>query len=542
MRTFSRLIASTLLLALPTGVFAGMRAQDALQTPGEDVVTRGEFIRAAVLTLDMENLQVDQRKDLPYRRVAKGYEPFVRVAHRKNALESFGFDLLLSQGITRGQALRVLVNLTGLDTPRPASFKDVEIGTPDERAVRVAIARSWMEPLRNDLFGVRRKLTGDEARLLLRKVAGEQGIDDGSFERSTPTIKVNYQTNKRIGNLPKTQILEAIWSTIEQSYLRTEDIDVDEAAWAAAEGMVNSLGDKYTTFMRPVKAKAFQERIKGEITGIGAQVEYIDEVLTIVSPIKGSPAEAAGVKPGDQVIRVNGEDLAGLSFMEAVEKVRGPKGSKASLVIRRNGLELNIDVIRDVIRVPELSLAWQGQTAVVEISQFGEITHNELRPMVTELMQRDPKGIVLDLRNNPGGLLSSANTVTSIFMPMGTPYVKIMSRRSEDIGVTTLKQIVPDEVPLVILVNEGSASASEIVAGALQDHERATIIGSKTFGKGTVQQVLQFLDSSSLKLTIAEWFTPNGHPIDGHGINPDIGISEIDGRDAPLLRAIDVLR
>lgn len=542
MKRFSRLITTLLILAMPTGAFAAMSAHDALRTPDDDIVTRGEFIRAAVIVLGMEDVEVDERKDLPYRRVAKGYEPYVRVAHKKNALESFGYDLLLAQGITRGNALRTVVNLTGLDAAKPVTYKDVRIGTPDERAVRVAVDRDWMKPIREDLFGVRRKLTGSEARLLLRKMSGEQGAQDGSFQNSRPTIKVNYQSNQRLMNLPKTQILESIWSVIERDFLYTDNIKTDEAAWKAAEGLVNSLGDKYTTFMRPVRAKQFQTQIKGEVTGIGAQVEFIEGKLTIVSPIKGSPAEAAGLLPGDVVLKVNGEDLAGLSFMDAVGKVRGPKGSTATLTVNRNGLEINFDVVRDTIKVPEATITWQGQVAVIQLTQFGALTNNELRSTVTDLMKKDPKGMVLDLRSNPGGLLTSANTVTSIFVPKGTTYVKIHSRKSEDTGVTTHDQIVDEEIPLVVLINEGSASASEIVAGALQDLGRATVIGSKSFGKGTVQQVLQFNDQSSLKLTIAQWFTPNGNKIDGVGIHPDIGVTEAEGRDAPMLRALELLR
>ena len=157
-------------------------------------------------------------------------------------------------------------------------------------------------------------------------------------------------------------------------------------------------------------------------------------------------------------------------------------------------------------------------------------------------MEKNPHGIVLDLRSNPGGLLSAADLVVSLFVPKGTPYVEVRSRKNQSTSQTTQEQVIEDEVPLVVLINEGSASASEIVAGALQDLDRATIVGGKSFGKGTVQQVLQFNDQSSLKITIAEWYTPDGNKIDGLGVHPDIGISEIEGRDAPMLKALDILR
>lgn len=538
----SLLLTSVFLLTVPVSAFA-MSAHDALRGVGdEDTVTRGDFIRAAVQVLSLEDMQVDQRQDLPYRRVPKALEPYIRVAQKKNALEAFGYDLFLAQGITRGEALRVLVNLTGLDTAKPAAFTDVRVGTPDERAVRVAVDREWMHPIRSNIFGVNRKLLGKDALLALRKAAGEEEVQNGSAQTASPTIRVNLKTNERLMNLPKTQILETIWSVIEREFLYTDDIDTDEAAFKAAEGLVESLGDKYTTFMRPTRAQQFQTQINGEVTGIGAQVEYVDEVLTIVSPIKGSPAEAAGLEPGDQILKVDGEPLAGLSFLDAVDKVRGPKGSKVKLTIRRDGYELNIDVMRDIIRVPEATITWNGDVAVIQIAQFGRITQEELRPQMSDIVSKNPKGIIIDLRSNPGGLLSAANEVVSLFVPHGTVYVEVKSRKEDQFAKTSGDQVVPDSIPVVVLINEGSASASEIVAGALQDLKRATIVGAKSFGKGTVQQVLQFNDQSSLKLTIAEWFTPNGNKINGKGVNPDIGIGEVDGRDAPLLKALDILR
>ncbi|MBT7337732.1 PDZ domain-containing protein [Candidatus Peregrinibacteria bacterium] len=534
-------VVSLVSVLVPSGAGAA-EVQDVLRTPTNEVVSRGDFIRAAVTVLNMDNMNVDLTKQLPYRRVTKGLEKYVRIAHDKNALESFGYDLLLAQGITRGQALRLLVNLTGYDTAVPVVFTDVKVGTPDERAVRVAVEKEWMNPIKDNLFGVRRLLTGGDAKLLLRKVLGEQGIESQVDTNDTPTIRINYKSNDRLMNLPKTQILESIWSMIEREFLYSEDIDVEEAAFRAAEGLVSSLGDKYTTFMRPAKAQQFQSQINGEVIGIGAQVEFIDEILTIVTPIVGSPAEAAGLNPADQILKVDGVPLAGLSFQDSVGKVRGPKGSTVKLTIRRNGIELEFSVVRNVITVPEAKITWQEDVLIVQLTQFGRITHDSLRDQMTEMMAKNPSGVVLDLRNNPGGLLSAANIVVSIFTPSGTPVVEIKSRKADRMESTSAEQIVPDSVPVVLLINEGSASASEIVAGALQDSGRATLIGGKSFGKGTVQQVLQFNDQSNLKMTIAEWFTPNGRKINGIGISPDIGMSEIGGRDAPLLRALEILR
>lgn len=532
------------LVAYPLTGFA-KTASELLRVGDEEVVTRGDFLRAAVEILNLENTSYDAKATLPFVRVPVGLDKYVRIAEKKKALSVFRNDLLLARGIARGEALQILVALSGAQSSKQISFKDVEKGTADERAVAVALDKSWMSAIQPDLFGVRRMLTGKDALLLLRKVAGESGSQvpvGNTINDATPTIKIDFKSNQRLSNLPKTQILESIWKIIQDDYLRGDDVDPDEAAWKAAEGLVGSLGDKYSTFMRPVNARSFQSQIQGEVSGIGAQVEYVDEILTVVTPIVGSPAETAGLKPGDQIIKVDGVSLAGLSFLDAVDKVRGPRGSTVNLIVRRNGVELSFSVTRDIVRVPEDVVSWQGEVLVVKIAQFGKITDDELRPLLEKARADKPKGVVLDLRNNPGGLLDAATTVVSAFVPKGSDVSVIRSRNSERTEKTSLDPVMDPTVKLVVLINEGSASASEIVAGALQDHKRATLVGTKSFGKGTVQQVVQFVDQSSMKLTIAEWLTPLKRKIDGIGVMPDILVPDETDRDAPLLRALELLR
>jgi carboxyl-terminal processing protease len=290
-----------------------------------------------------------------------------------------------------------------------------------------------------------------------------------------------------------------------------------------------------------VTAQDFKTRIDGEVTGIGAQVEDRDGVLTIVAPLKGSPADRANLKAGDQILEVNGESLKGLNLNEAVAKVRGPKGSEVALLIRRGGAEFKVSVVRDTVRIAEVTVSWHGKISIVEVAQFGKTTQNELRGLMTRVMDENPTGIVIDLRNNPGGLLDAAEIMVSNFLPKGSTVAQIKSRSKTFDRKTVNEPIVPDNVPLVVLVNGGSASASEIVAGALSDAGRAKIVGTKTFGKGTVQELLQFNDLSSLKITVAEWLTPSGRKIDGIGLTPDIIVQPSD-RDEQLRRALDLLR
>ncbi|MDD5103936.1 MAG: S41 family peptidase [Candidatus Peribacteraceae bacterium] len=341
--------------------------------------------------------------------------------------------------------------------------------------------------------------------------------------------------------MPKAQILEALWKIIEQDYLHDDKISADDAAYDAAEAIVNSLDDPYSTFYRPAGSRAFQSRIQGEVSGIGAQVEDRDGVLTITTPLSNSPAEKAGLKPNDQIIGVDGESILDLPYEEMVDRVRGPKGSKATLRILRNGNEFDVVVTRDTIKVPEIDIKWQGEIAVVKLMQFGKLSETDLRPQMQHIQDQHPQGIILDLRNNPGGLLHAATVVASNFLPKGSGIAIIRSRSGERTERTEDEPTIDASVPVVVLVNGGSASASEIVSAALQDAKRATIVGELTYGKGTVQEVLEFSDKSSLKLTIAEWLSPLAHKIDGIGVKPDVLVPAGE-RDDQLTRAISILK
>ncbi len=549
-RVFSRTTATIWLLIVPlvfTAVLPPVQARSTqpLRVADGEVVSRGDFIRAAVRAFDLNT--DDVRGDtLPYKRVSKALLPYIRVAHENGALGIFGSDLLLAQGISRGEALQVAVALGDLTQKGSAtsSFKDVRSGTAVENAVNIALEQNWLEPLRDNMFGVRRMLLGLDANLLIRKIRGDDlptpSRGGGETVKPLPTIKINF-VPRSTRPLPKSEILETLWELVNDEFLYENQIDQDEAAYSAAEAIMKSLGDPYSTFMRPVNSRTFQTQIRGEVSGIGAQVEYTNGYLTIVSPLRGSPAEEAGLKPGDQILAVDGFNIVEIGFLEAVERVRGKKGSKALLRIRREGIEFDVSVVRDTIKVPEIEVSWQGDVAIVKLLQFGQATKNDFREEVQSIDAKNPSGFILDLRSNPGGLLDAATNVMSNFVPKGSTVARIASRNKTRTEKTSLAPVLNPSVPVIVLINGGSASASEIVAGSLQDHDRAIVVGEKSFGKGTVQQVLQFNDQSAFKMTIAEWLTPDGRKIDGNGIMPDVLIEEGE-RDEQMSRAIELLR
>ena len=523
---------------LPFGV-GGAGVAQMLRTSDDAVVTRGDFVRASITVLGIE--QVKQGSVPSGRRVPPALFPSVRTANKYHALDVFGKDLGLAKGITRGEAVQVLVKLKELKaTSTPQHFHDVQAGSDLEKSVNIAIQESWIQPLRDDFFGADTALKGLDARAILTRVAGDKG---GVQQTQSPggQIQIQYKVKENV-QIPKEDVLHTVWQLLNNQYLYQEKINDEEAGYKAAEAIVNTLNDPYTVFLRPANAKDLKDQLGGELTGIGAQVEFRDNVLTVVAPLAGSPAEHAGIKAGDQVLTVDGKSIAGLSLLDAVNKIRGPKGSTVSLHIRRNGTELDINVVRDLIKLPEIDISRQGTVVIIKLAQFGETTDRKLRGLLTEVEQNRPTGIILDLRNNPGGLLSAAETVISNFLPEGSTVAHILSTDKDAVDITSDPPTVDPTIPMVVLVNKGSASASEIVAGALQDAKRATIIGEQTFGKGTVQQILQFKDGSSLKMTIAEWQTPKKRKINGVGVTPDIIITQTDQRDDQLLRALDLLR
>lgn len=540
------LAVGTLFTMSISAAVAAPSAAELITTPDDSVVTRGDLIRAAVIALKLPQGK-GTRTDLPYLRVPTALAPYIETAHDRKALTFFGTDLLLARGISRGDALRVLVALQELRGGSPVSYRDVNETSPYLEAVRIAVQRNWMSPVSPDSFGVTRMLTGKEARLLLRKVTGEAGglplpsVQENLPTNTVQTIQVNL--SKRTGRpLPKTQIIETIWELLNNDYLYIDKVDPDEVAYNVAEAIARSAGDPYTSFLRPASSQSFQSQIGGEVSGIGAQVEMKDGILTIISPLRSSPAEKAGLLPGDQIIQADGVSLKDMDFLKAVEKVKGPKGSTVKLLIRRNAVELEFSVVRDTVKVPEIEITWQKDVAVVKLMQFGKLTDTELRTYMADVQKQNPRGLILDVRNNPGGLLHAADVVVSNFVPKGTVVANIKSREKEYSESTSDEPTIAADIPVVVLVNAGSASASEIVAGALQDHKRATIVGEKTFGKGTVQQIVQFVDQSSVKMTIAEWFTPSGRTIEKTGLVPDVVVEQVTDRDAQLLKALEFIR
>ncbi len=323
-----------------------------------------------------------------------------------------------------------------------------------------------------------------------------------------------------------------------------------DVTYAAIRGLLQALHDPFTSFLDPKLAKLMSEDMSGTFEGIGAQVKQAENGgVLIVHVFPGSPAEKAGIKDGDIIIKVDGEDITHLTLMEQIMKIRGPAGSKVVLTILRQGERdpLDITVVRGKIEIPVVEYRMEGDIAYVKFSEFNAIGVKKVKAAILELKKNHPKGLIFDLRNNPGGYLHVAIGVASQFLPRGKVVLIEKWKDGREEVYKSEGGGVAKDIPLVVLVNRGSASASEIVAGALQDHGRAVLIGERTFGKGSVQQPFELSDGSELRVTIAHWLTPKGREIHMKGIEPDIPVevptkAEEGGKDPVLERALEYFR
>lgn len=338
------------------------------------------------------------------------------------------------------------------------------------------------------------------------------------------------------------KIFTEVISLVQKNYV--EEVNPKELVKGAINGMLNSL-DPHSSFMTPEVYKEMQVDTRGEFGGIGIQIGIKDNQLTVVAPIEGTPADKAGIKAGDRIIKINGDSTKDTSLQDAVGKMRGPKGTTVTITIKREGLpeEKDFTIVRDIIKIQSVkSKMLEDGIGYVRISQFQERTGADLADALKGLGKENANSLILDIRNNPGGLLNIAVEVSGEFLPPGKMVVSIRGRNVDKGEYATDARRPYYSLPMIVLVNEGSASASEIVAGALQDWSRAIILGTQTFGKGSVQTVIPLSDGSGLRLTTAKYYTPKGKSIQNTGITPDIVVKTKLPKDHPSVREKDLER
>lgn len=351
----------------------------------------------------------------------------------------------------------------------------------------------------------------------------------------------------KLVNKELTKPAEVDFSLFWQAYDKIESehvdkIDPQKALVGAIRGLVESLGDPFSTYLTKTESDSFLNDLNGKFEGIGAELEIENNILTVVTPLKDSPAQKAGLLPKDRIVAINGAATKDMNLNQAVSLIRGKSGTKVKLTIvsDQKPEPREIEIIRQAIKADSVSLSFEPDgAALLRITQFGDDTASLSEKYAKEIVQKNTQAMILDLRNNPGGLLDASVDVASLFLENKKVVVE-KDRDNKEVVLNTTKPPILKDIALTVLINQGSASASEIVAGALKDYGRAKIIGEKSYGKGSVQDLIELDDQSTLRLTTAKWYTPLGSSISDAGIEPDIKAA--DNPDTSNDEAVDKAR
>lgn len=342
-----------------------------------------------------------------------------------------------------------------------------------------------------------------------------------------------------------------VWNSINEKYPQSDKVTDQEKIYGAISGLVDSLDDPYSVFFNPEDTKVFQEEISGNFTGVGMEVGIKDKVLTVIAPLKDTPAYRANIQPGDKILKIDNQSTLDLGVEKAIKLIRGEKGTTVTLTISREEVKdpITVKIVRDVINIPTLDTELRPDGIfVIKLYSFSANSANLFRNAIKTFAAAKTDKLLLDLRGNPGGYLDAAVDISSWFLPSGKTIVTEDYSRDMEAEVFRSKgyNVFNDKLKFVILIDGGSASASEIVAGAMQDHKRAKLVGSQSFGKGSVQEAIKITKDTLLKITVAKWLTPNGNLIEGKGLTPDYVVEltpkdVADKKDRQLEKAVEVL-
>ena len=342
-----------------------------------------------------------------------------------------------------------------------------------------------------------------------------------------------------------------VWDTLKEKYVDSNQLDSKKLFYGSIKGMMQATGDPYTAFLDPEENKEFNEDITGRFEGIGAELGIKNKILTVIAPLEDSPAEKSGLRAGDKIIKINGETAAEISIDEAVDKIRGPKGTKVKLTVFRNGdaEAREIEITREIINVKSVKFELkEDNIAYFKIIKFGEETDKEFGLAVKRALSRGAKKVILDMRNNPGGYLDAAVNMAGKMIPKGNIVVIEENSRGKRKEIYAKGGDVLSRMETVVLINMGSASASEILAGALRENrDNVTVVGETSYGKGSVQEFINLPQGTAAKITVSKWLTPKGEQINEKGIKPDIEVKMSyedfeNDRDPQLEKALEILK
>ena len=377
------------------------------------------------------------------------------------------------------------------------------------------------------------------------------GVNIGYTHR--PAIeKITTVTNKEtaVNTNADFSTFWKVWEKINEKYPEAKKISDQDKVYGATEGLVSSLNDPYSVFFSPNEAKSFEEEIAGNFSGVGMEVGIKDKILTVIAPLKNTPAYRANIKPGDKILKIDKKVTSGLSIEDAIKMMRGEKGTQVTLTIFREGAKqpIEIKITRDTINIPTLDTEIRKDGIfVIKLYSFSENSANLFKDAIKAFVSSGSDKLLLDLRGNPGGYLDSAVDISSWFLDSSKTVVTedYGNNRKPEIYRSRGYNVFNDKLKFAILIDSGSASASEIVAGAMQDHKKAVLVGSQSYGKGSVQEAIKLTPDTLLKITVAKWLTPSGKSISLKGLTPDFVVENTKNqdpkKDPQLDKAVEVL-
>lgn len=503
-----------------------------------DKVTKAEFFKLLIRSggYDPEN----KNYDIPYNDVSgdEWFAPYLNKALDLSVLKYNEFNPNFNAGhtVTRAQAFNWIFDFYEINTEAvnqlTIDYTDVNPEDPYANISKIAYEFKLLHDHKTQQFNADKELTRAETIHIFYQIHKNQFSlpnAESSDEEYIDTSDANFA------------LFYEVWSKVTQDYIDKNEIDEDELIYGAISGMVTKLDDPYSVFFEPVEADLFNESLEGEFDGIGIYLTQESNNFVILTPLKGSPAEEAGLKPNDIIIEIDDEPITGLEIENVIELLRGETGTTVKLKIKRNGNHLLKYVERAKIDVPYVESEIINNIGVIHYYQFTTNSHSQFESELENVTSTGVDGIIIDLRNNPGGYLYSAQELVSEFLPSGTPYVNIIFA---DGTTYTEKSSGPgdlENIPLIVLINDGSASASEIAALAFRDQLNADIVGLNSYGKSKIQEIVGFPDGSTLKLSIARWVSPNGTDVSDTGIEPDY-LVRLNETDTQLKKALELIK
>lgn len=523
----------------------------------DNLITRGEFLKMAFS--DIGYRKAPQEDITPFTDVPPDswMAPYVKKALEINLISATGTDPKFNPtgAVTRVEAIKTSFPLSGIATPYYTDIDPAEL-FPDVRPTawyaylaRAAKINGIVTVKNPEMFWAKHLMTRGDAAELIYQMQTQRVNLEGGYGSVVSGGGGEFEIDEiswQLLNNPKFGILLDVWKKANTEFYGSSGVNQDELVYGAIKGLVDRLGDQYTVFEEPSDALGLQQYLEGEFEGIGTVIDIIDDKVVILKVFPDSPAEKANLQTGDVIMKINYQSLADMTINEALDLIRGDAGTSVHLTILRNTQTLEIDLVRAKVTINSSTGKMIGTIAYISVSEFTLNSPTEFTNLLNELNQQSPKGYIVDLRGNPGGYLDSAIQMLGHFIESDKT---VVSTRTADGTVRTFQTGGNGELkdkPLIMIVNEGTASAGEIMAAAIQDYKTGKLLGVTTYGKGSVQEITTYSDDSLLKISIAHWLTPNGRDINGIGLTPDyiVELNEnelLKGIDTQLNRAVELI-